>query len=1311
MTIRGNMMNNSGDGQIVTFYSYKGGTGRTMAVANVAWILASAGNRVLAVDWDLESPGLHKFFHPFLDESTLMATPGVIEMINDYALAAAKGPREAGWQQGYAQVLRHAVSLAWAFPDGGTLDFMLAGRQNRDYSAAISSLDWDNFYDRLDGGLFFRALRRDMKQNYDYVLIDSRTGLSDVADICTVELPDTLVVCFTLNDQSLEGGASVAHQINNRYRDREIRVLPIPMRIEDAEKEKLDAGRALARHKFDTLPAGLDSEESASYWGSVEIPYMPFYAFEETLATFADEPGLPSSLLAAYERVTRAITRGAVTRMTPLPEELRLITRDAFVRRPPAVEADVFLSYAPEDRMWADWIEAVLIPAGFRVLPYSTVATIAGGSDGEAMRALESSSRAIAVLSGAYQRSPEGKTVWGAITAPDPGAMHRQITPVRVEARLGTPFNELSAVDLVRLDQLQATVALLGAFDRPAQLARRSPAEGEPRFPGVIPRICNIPPRNAAFTGRGASLEGLRDELLGRGKAVVLAHALYGLGGVGKTQVALEYAYRFMSDYDVIWWVPAERADQIVPALAELAEKLGISVGENITEATQAVLEALRRGEIAGRWLLIFDNAEDPKELEPYLPSGRGHILITSRNQAWSHLAEPVEVDVFTRSESVAHLLLHMPELDPRDADQVAELLGDLPLAIEQAGAWLRYTAMEPSEYVEELKTQAPRVLELSEVASYPVSAVSVFRMSFDRLRERSPAAVRLLQLCAFFSPGPISMTLLYSDEMIRSLLRFDDSLREKLLLGRVIREISRLALIKVDQGSNSIQIHRLVQAVIRSQMSDDEQEEACHEVHTILVGARPRRGDTDDPENWTRYSLIWPHLEPSRAEECTKEETRQLLIDHVRYLWKRGEYDSGLQLAHRLETLWTQQLGENHWQTLHLRFHIGNLLRSMGRFQEARELDSAVLAKQREELDPDHPHTLMTAGGLAADLRALGEFQEALRLDQETYERFQEQFGEDHPRTLAIANNLAVSLRLVGDCFTARQYDLETLDRRRLVLGDDHPYTLCSEANLARDLREAGAFRESVTLLRKTLTRYQALGLDLPDSLRAAKSLAVSLRKSGMQADALRLTQETYDRYLLRYKKEAPDTLACALNLACDHSALDEKLRARELVEEVHDAYLRDLGEDHPYTLVAANNLVTYLRGTGSAAEARELAEKTLGRMIERLSEDHPFTLSCAINLANCLGDLGQLDAAEALERQTLSRLTAKLGAKHPDTLVCEANLAVTVQLAGRDAEAEEIRERVLTAMNEVLGDGHPNARLLQGWQRNNRDLEPQPT
>lgn len=188
-----------------------------MTLANTAWILAANGKRVLAVDWDLEAPGLHRFFEPFLDPDTAGATTGVIDLLSEYAWAAADPalpePRPADWHRDFARIQRHAVSLDWQFPGAGTLDLVQAGRQNRDYSATAGGFDWDNFYSQLGGGLFFDALRDDMRQNYDYVLIDSRTGLSDIADICTAHLPDVLVDCFTLSNQSIDGAANVARYI------------------------------------------------------------------------------------------------------------------------------------------------------------------------------------------------------------------------------------------------------------------------------------------------------------------------------------------------------------------------------------------------------------------------------------------------------------------------------------------------------------------------------------------------------------------------------------------------------------------------------------------------------------------------------------------------------------------------------------------------------------------------------------------------------------------------------------------------------------------------------------------------------------------------------------------------------------------------------------------------------------------------------------------------------------------------------------------------------------------------------------------
>ncbi|MER7998853.1 FxSxx-COOH system tetratricopeptide repeat protein [Streptomyces sp. NPDC095613] len=1307
------------DGRIVTFYSYKGGTGRTMALANTAWILAANGKRVLAVDWDLEAPGLHRFFHPFLDPATLGATTGVIDLITEYAWAATSPvERSDDWHRDYARIQPHAVSLTpetlgWEFPAGGTLDFVSAGKQNREYSATVSTFDWDNFYDRLGGGHFFDALRDDMKAHYDYVLIDSRTGLSDIADICTVHLPDILVDCFTLSDQSIDGAAAVARQIDERYGGRGIRILPVPMRIDEGEKEKADAGRALARLKFDRFPGGLTAEELTAYWGAVEIPYRPYYAYEETLATFGDEAGLSNSLLSAFERLTTYLTDGTVTAMPAVGEEARLRIRDAFTRRRPAMPADLFLSYVAENRMWADWIESVLTRAGFRVVPRDVSAGPDNGTFGSGTSlAGENATRTVVLLSSAYLKSARAVDVWKRATSDDPGGARRRLVPLRVgDVRLTTPYIDRNPVDLFRLDEAHATATLLRALDRPVQLTDAvSPG---PRFPGTVPKIWNAPARNPGFTGRSQILERMRDQL-GGGLAVVLPQpqTLYGLGGIGKTQVALEYVHRFMADYDLVWWISSEQTADVVAGLAELAVRLGAQGGEDMAAASQEAVDLLRRGVPSTRWLLVFDNADDPEQLQRFFPpGGPGHILVTSRNQSWSSYGDSLPVDVFQREESVEHLQRRAPGLTAADADKVATAVGDLPLAVEQAAAWIAETATPVGEYLDQLAQQAPSVLALNQPVGYPEPVAATWNISIERLKERSPAAVRLLQLCAFFAPEPISANLLYSKEMIEALKPYDVSLQETLVLGRVIREIGRFALAKVDQVGNSIQVHRLVQAIIRAQLSEEEQRDARHAVHRILAGARPDGDEPiDNPGTWERFNTIWPHLAPSEAALCRKPETRRLMIDRVRYLWKRGDWPAAAQVADEVREEWREMLGNDDPQYLYLRFHISNLLRSQGRYVEARELDAETLERQRRVLGPTHPHTYMTTSGLAMDLGTLGEYARALELAKEAHEGFSSIFHDSHPRTLAAANNRALNLRMVGRYAQAREMDQDVFDRRTEVLGAEHPYTLSSATSLARDLREIGRYEDSVTLLSRTYDLYkEQMGRAFPGTLAAAKSLAVSLRRAGRLEDARRLTTATRNRYRAKYGSEAnPDSLACDLNLAADHFAAGEPVAARDLSQEVVDQYMRVPGARHPYTLAALNNLGIYHWGCGAPELAEQLHQSTLRTMREVLGDEHPHTLFCTVSLANAKADLGELDEALVIERRAVAGLRVSLGAHHPETLAVTSNMCVTLGALARKDEAALLRAETVEELTRLLGEEHALTRFARDDRRVYRDLEP---
>jgi len=352
-------------GKIITFYSYKGGTGRSMALANVAWILASNGKRVLVIDWDLEAPGLHRYFRPFLADQELLQTRGLIDFFAEFVDASRVASRSqeksstketTPWYLPHADLLRFAVAVEYDFDGKGCIDFVPAGRQGPAYGITVSSFHWAEFYEKLGGGVFLEAVKSKLREDYDYILIDSRTGLSDTSGICTVQMPDELAVFFTLNRQSVYGAAATAKSACDQRQkptgEPGMKAWPIPTRVDNAEKERLDAARSFARETFAPLLWHLNRSERSDYWGLAEVPYLPFYAYEEILATVADPPGQTNSLLASMERLTARITDGKISRNKVLDSKKRQELLHQFSKETPrsdAPQAKVYLSYSRRD--------------------------------------------------------------------------------------------------------------------------------------------------------------------------------------------------------------------------------------------------------------------------------------------------------------------------------------------------------------------------------------------------------------------------------------------------------------------------------------------------------------------------------------------------------------------------------------------------------------------------------------------------------------------------------------------------------------------------------------------------------------------------------------------------------------------------------------------------------------------------------------------------------------------------------------------------------------------------------------------------
>jgi tetratricopeptide (TPR) repeat protein len=1257
----------SDSGQIVTFYSFKGGTGRTMALANVAWILAASGMRVLVVDWDLEAPGLHRYFDPFIDAEDFGTAGGIIDLVREYEWEAANKTRRGdAWVRQMARVDRHAFSIDWMFPGRGLIDFLSAGRQNNHYAATLDSLDWDDFYGRLGGGYFLDCLRADMKRSYDYTLIDSRAGQSDVADICTVHLPDQVIDCFTFSEQGIDGAARVAFAILDLHADRGIRVLPVPMRVDPTDKARTAAGREVARQRFPGLPAGMTEEARAAYWRKVEVPYRSSYAYEECLATFGDRPGDPRSLLSAYEALVGAITDRAVTRLPPMGEVERARGAARFVRRPFPTEDEVTLRYAAEDRVWAEWITQLLVVSGVQVND-PAITDIPGRAGG----------RALVIVSRAnwpVERPviPSGRDAPLAVYVDDVQPLPN--VPVAMSASLvGRPATV--AVDRVlRLLGRQATAIDVELADRLA------------RYPGDPPMLFLAPARNARFSGRQAELQRLRADLRSRGSAAVLLSSapvtLLGTGGVGKTQLALEYAHRFRGAYDIVWWVDADEVESVEASLADLGERLGIDA------SPRTALDTLTR------WLLVFDNADDPEQLGRLLPRGAGHVLVTSRNRAWADTSQSMTVNVFRRGETIHHLQLRVPSIRAEDANLIGEALGDLPIAVSAAGAWLADTGESVEDYLSHVDAHGPHD-----------AVATIWDLALKQLQRHSPAAHRLLQLCSLLS-SDIALELVYSDRMAATLADLDRTVTDRVMRARLVRQINRLALLKLDPEMSRIHVHRLLQHVVRERMTPAELAVRRHEAHLVIAAARPRP-EVDDSDAWPQYEMLWPHLAASKAFTCHDESVRQLYIDHVRYLWLRGDLPRARDLAAQVDRAWTAlpaSAGARP-QLLRLRHNHANVLRDLGRFGEALALDEHVFAEQRRLLGDQHAYTLMTRSGQASDLRALGRYRDALGIDETTAAAWIAQFGEEAPTTLQAMHNLAVSHRLAGNGRAASRIDEQVYDLRKRVRGEAHDETLDSASAIGRDLRDAGEYERSATVLRMVSRSLASRsGHDHWRTHNADSNLAVSLRCAGRAGEAQALLDRAYEKLTDRLGPMSPHTLACRLSRAGTLVVLDAVDRAVAELRAVHHAYLDTLGPAHPHVLACMSNEVAAARAAGDHRRARDLAEQSAAGLRAALGADHPHALAARMNLAVCLAETGDPVGATNTAEEGIAALTRMLGPAHPDTLCAREDLALITHRRGGDAD--EVRR----ALARCLGNAHPTVAALREGRHPHRIIDPHP-
>jgi tetratricopeptide (TPR) repeat protein len=819
----------------------------------------------------------------------------------------------------------------------------------------------------------------------------------------------------------------------------------------------------------------------------------------------------------------------------------------------------IFISYTGRDRAWAEWARWHLEKAG-----YETELDIVDWAPGtnfiEAMnRALRRDNPLLVLLSAAYL-DPERFTTdeWTARLAQRRRNPAAKLIPLRVENvslddGLWAP---IVVPDVFDLPPDRAAAAVVDAVRRvidppppgtsppvsppyPGNPAAATPADEGPRPPGSSPAAWNLARRNPAFTGRDGMLNRLHDTL--RGGHRVAVQALHGMGGVGKTQLALEYAHRFAGEYDLIWWIPSEQPELVGDHLSALAQKLQlVGAGTPIPEAVEAVRDHLRRSR---RWLLVFDNAEDRDLLAPWLPDGPGHSLITSRNPNWTGTASAMDVDLFTRDESVELLLTHLPHVSAHDADRLAGALGDLPLAVGQAVDLLAETHLSVDAYLADLATHTTGLLsEGRPLGGYPLSLAATVTLTADRLCTADPAAGQLLYLCSRLGPEPIPTDLFTArPDLLPEPLNLVAP--QPVAFARVLGRLVCYGLARrTDAGPV---LHRLVQAVLRDTAPDP----ATHRdtVEELLAAAAP--ADGSHPQWWPRWNILLPHILAADPANADNAGLRYAADKAAFYLMARGDLSTALPLAEQLHHAWTERHGPDDPAASTIAITLAGIHRELDHHQRAHDIDEASFLRDRERFGHDDPNTLASASNLANDLGLLGRFEEALALTTDTLTRSRRILGEDHPRTLIVASLQARNLRSLGRFDEARKLSEHTLDHQRRLLGDDHPHTLVSAASLAVALYRLGEYEQARELGENTLARQQrVLGDDHHNTLISANNLAQVLTQLGEHEQARELLEDALTRRRRFFGDDHPGTRTTARNLAISLGALGRSAEADRL-------------------------------------------------------------------------------------------------------------------------------------------------------------------
>ncbi|KAF8519811.1 hypothetical protein BU17DRAFT_89674 [Hysterangium stoloniferum] len=820
---------------------------------------------------------------------------------------------------------------------------------------------------------------------------------------------------------------------------------------------------------------------------------------------------------------------------------------------------------------------------------------------------------------------------------------------------------------------------------------------------------------------------------------------LYGMAGVGKTQICLKFIEEVLAtdhDYWRIIWIDATDTSTLQSGFASIADDPEVKA-QGVGKSSDAVLEWLSYNK--KKWLLIFDNADGmDDEILQYLEKIRLiHALISSRSPVLKdHVTSFIEILPMDQDSAISLFKTAAKLREESDmtmttmSKHIVETLGCLPLAVDIAGATISAGLCTLDDYLKMYQTQKANLLDanhpsLKGASRYNHTVYGALNVSYNIIEtsvtfpETAKNALFILRVLSFFHHQNImetifkqaaeSVTPVIEDEQLQTttsdlpthLLKCNENGEwTSMEFRQAMQVLCDYSLVSKDDdthGSLSWTMHPVVHAWSRDRALRGDNSLYIRKARALLVGAIPG-GDTMQDIMGRRNLLL--HIlafmafmvSSSLGGEDLKVYYDDMFGKFSMILGEFGHWDIASALQKFLLTMRDSVLGPEHPYTIWAKASLAKTYIDLGRLKEAEVLQLQVLKITQLMLYPEHPDTIIAKANLARIYSGLGRWKEAEGLELQVLETQQLLLGPEDPATILAKGNLARTYCDLGRPKEAELLELEVLNVRQLQLGPEHADTIIAKANLATTYGCLGRPKEGEVLELQVLEAQQhMLGPEHPRTILAKANLARTYSDLGKHKEAESLEHQVLEARQLRLGPEHPDTILAKANLASTYRVL-KRLKDAEVLElQVLDAQQLIRGPEHPYTIQAKANLANTYSDLGRPKDAEVLQLQVLDARQLILGPEHPETIWAKASLASTYRDLRRLKDAQVLELQVLEARNLILGPEHPNTILAKAKLARTYSDLGKHKEAESLEHQVLEARQLRLGPEHPDTILAK--------------